>query len=58
MGNVNKIVVQACLGTNSSSISKINKAKRAEGMAQGVESLPSMCEAVCSSPVTATKKKI
>jgi hypothetical protein len=38
-------------------ISKVLNTKRAEGVAQGVERLPTKCEAVSSNPSTTKKKK-
>jgi hypothetical protein len=48
---------QSSLGYKHNPISKINKAKRAGGMAQVVESLPSKFRAMSSNPSTTKKKK-
>jgi hypothetical protein len=51
------MVIQAQTGKKQDPISKIFKTKRAGGMVQVAECLPSKCEAVSSNPSTAKKKK-
>jgi hypothetical protein len=51
-------MVQASLGKKQDPISKITRAKRAGGMAQGVEHTSQKHEALSFKPSTAKKKKI
>jgi hypothetical protein len=50
-------MIQPSLDKKGDLISKIKKAKRAEGEVQEVEYLSSKCEALSSNPSTAKKKK-
>jgi hypothetical protein len=50
-------MVQTSLGKKRDPISKITRAKRAGGVAQVVEPLPSKCKALSSNPKTKKKKK-
>jgi hypothetical protein len=57
-GSINRrIEVQGYLGIKQDFISKVTNAKKAGGMAQGVESLLSKCEALSSTPNTTKVKK-
>jgi hypothetical protein len=59
LGNreIGRIMVQTSLGKKRDPISKITRAKRAGGVAQVVEPLPSKCKALSSNPKTKKKKK-
>jgi hypothetical protein len=48
---------QAGLGKKRNPISKITKAKRTEGVNQGVEHLPCKCKALNSNPSTGKKSQ-
>jgi hypothetical protein len=50
-------VIQASQGIKQGPISKITNAKRADGLAPGVEHLPSKCEALSSNPSTTKKER-
>jgi hypothetical protein len=51
-GSTNRrIIVQGCLGIKQNPISKITKAKRAGGVVQVVECLPSKYEALSFIPI-------
>jgi hypothetical protein len=53
VGSINrKMTIKVCLGIKRDPLSKINKAKRAGGVAQVVEHLPHNCEALNSNPNT------
>jgi hypothetical protein len=50
-------MVQASLGKNQDPVSKIIRSKKAGGLAQVVEHLPSKCAALISNPSTAKQKR-